>query len=606
VLIKLIETVFGWFPDESTDLKSALLGRLIHTFKSSEILDRYVSIVAFISRLVERLFFEPWEIANRLHDVLLANGPSAIARDFFFWFAPQFSRGFANSLQRFVEIEELRRVLPARYQELWVSMDEKVLNRNQLYAQMRTAEDPIHKLLKCDNAVGLWETIGKNPNAKVSAGPFDSDWFLFENPTILQAAAYFGAVECAKFLIKRRAKLNCVDGNGHNLFDFAVAGGSIDMVSFLMSTPCEIENSVKTAVLFHRNQLIPLLCRRKLDFRKLLTDCVVSNNLGFLVKILNKQLLTGDLLRLSIEHESLGISSFLIENPQVNLVSEFSLHLAAETHQHILAEMLLKSGRIDPNLPRDRLTAIQAAVNCCDSVLVRELLKFDEIDIDVRDSSGRSILHSAVLNCDLWSVECILRSPRMDVNCRDVDEATPLHLAVRNVNTMGTHIVIDGQVAKEELLDDHKYTLNYQRLIHTAIFRALISRRCVRMDVWDRFGRAPMHYAAQYGRFDFFNVTKAVRGEIDLDIRTQPQQMTCLQIAAQHGRSLLIINLKDPKLDKNSIDVTNRTALHYACVMGHAEVISVLLNDSKVNLNTCDVLLAFTKSLFATLGFFSA
>jgi hypothetical protein len=168
---------------------------------------------------------------------------------------------------------------------------------------------------------------------------------------------------------------------------------------------------------------------------------------------------------------------------------------------------------------------------------------------------------------------------------------------------MGTHIVIDGQIAKEELVADQKYTLNYLRLIHTAIFRALMLCPRVRMDVWDRFGRAPMHYAAQYGRFDFFDIAKGVRGEIDLDIRTQPQQMTCLQIAAQHGRSLLIMHLKDPKLDKNSVDTTDRTALHYACVMEHAEVISLLLNDSRVELNTCDVFLGFTKSLFATLGF---
>jgi ankyrin repeat protein len=404
VLVRLLEAVFGWFPDDSAALKAALLGRLIHPFKSSEILDRYVSIVAFISNLVQGGFFETWEIANRLHDVLLTKGPSVIARDFFFWFGPQFSRGFANSLQKFVEIEEWRRVLPARYQELWVSMDDKVLNHNQIYAQMRNSEDPIQKLLKGDSVMGLWEAIGKNPNAKVSARPFDSDWFIFGNPTILQAAAYFGALQCTKFLIKKRARLNCVDDNGYNLFDFAVAGGSVDMISFLMSTCCETENSVKTAVLFHRNQLIPLLCRRKLDFRKLLPDCVVSNNLGFFVKILNKQLLTTALLRLAIEHESLGITSFLIENPQVDLSSEFSLHLAAETHQLVLAEMLIKSGRIDPNLRKDRLTAIQVAVKCCDAAMVRELLKFDEIDVDIRDSSGRSILHSAVLNGDLWSV----------------------------------------------------------------------------------------------------------------------------------------------------------------------------------------------------------
>jgi hypothetical protein len=60
-----------------------------------------------------------------------------------------------------------------------------------------------------------------------------------------------------KFLIEKRANLELCDECGHSLFEFAVAGGNTEVISFLLSKGCEKGNALRTAILFHLNQLIP-------------------------------------------------------------------------------------------------------------------------------------------------------------------------------------------------------------------------------------------------------------------------------------------------------------------------------------------------------------
>jgi hypothetical protein len=179
ILMNLIEVLFNWFPEDLRRLKRELLRRLIHNFQSSEIVSRYASIVRFLSEFTDRGFFQIWEIANRLHDVLLSKPKKCvIAGDFLFWFASRFnelSSSFVRSLERFVEIEEIQRRLPIRYQELWQTMDEKVLNRRRIYSRMQTVEDGMSEALRNDDPKQLMIAIDKNVNLHIASAPFDSD-----------------------------------------------------------------------------------------------------------------------------------------------------------------------------------------------------------------------------------------------------------------------------------------------------------------------------------------------------------------------------------------------------------------------------------------------
>jgi ankyrin repeat protein len=226
--------------------------------------------------------------------------------------------------------------------------------------------------------------------------------------------------------------------------------------------------------------------------------------------------------------------------------------------------------------------------------MLSELLNCSRVDVHVRSQFGRTILHSVVLRDGLKCVRRILKCDRFDVNCQDEDEATAAHCAARNVNNIGTHIVIDSRIVREQLERGSTYVSRHSKLVHPAIFCAFVESDRVDLDVFDRFGFTPVHYAARFGRFDYLKLILLHRNMADLQVRTRDTNQTFLHIAADYGRSQVICMLKDvPEIDRNVVDVDERGVLHLASANGRADIIQYLLSDENIDLNIVNKWVSF-------------
>jgi hypothetical protein len=95
------------------------------------------------------------------------------------------------------------------------------------------------------------------------------------------------------------------------------------------------------------------------------------------------------------------------------------------------------------------------------------------------------------------------------------------------------------------------------------------------------------------------------RGPAHLEVRTRDLQQTCLQVAADYGRCHLIWTLREfSELDRNAVDVNQRTLLHLVSANGHSEILPQVLPSDAVDINIVDVRFFFQKVSVLGNGFF--
>jgi ankyrin repeat protein len=355
-------------------------------------------------------------------------------------------------------------------------------------------------------------------------------------------------------------------------------------------------------VLFHQHSVFEVLAGG-CGSSECVEAAVRANNAGVVAQALRREpALAGPaLLERAVRAEAFAVAALLLRCPAVGIAAEAgaALHAAVATRQRLLARMLLQCGA-DANARDARgRTPLFAAAQAGDAPAVSELLACAMTDPDARADGGRTPLHAAVLAGALSCVRRLVRCARVECNARDDDGATPAHLAARNANNVGTHIVIDGNIAREELERGPAYVAKHAKLLRTAVFRELVRCERVDLDVLDGAGMAPLHYAAQFGRFDFLRVVANERGPRHFEIRTRERNQTCLHVAADYGRVMVVHMLKDvPEIDKNAVDADQRTALHIAAANGHPEIIQCLLGDEGVEINRTDKWVALTCMTF--------
>ncbi|KAI2497814.1 hypothetical protein MHU86_16700 [Fragilaria crotonensis] len=187
---------------------------------------------------------------------------------------------------------------------------------------------------------------------------------------------------------------------------------------------------------------------------------------------------------------------------------------------------------------------------------IRELLKFDIVDVNVQDQDGQTALTRACVAGKASVLDELLKHDRVDVNIQDSSGHTALTMACEMNNS---HII-----------------------------RKLLIRDKVDVNLRDCRGRTALVISCSLENWEMVSLLLR-RGDVDVSCQNELGETVLMVIASSRGGSDATRELlKRNTVDVNCRDRNGRTALIRASSAGNLEVIRELLKHDELNVNAKD------------------
>ena len=120
-----------------------------------------------------------------------------------------------------------------------------------------TSENELRDIIKRDDVAAL-SARSASPNfdfnQRINPSLFEPNSILQSNPTLGQVAAFFGAVNCFKFLCDVDINLSLLDSKFRTIAQYACYGGNIEILS-IIEKECTLANCLEAATRSHNNDV---------------------------------------------------------------------------------------------------------------------------------------------------------------------------------------------------------------------------------------------------------------------------------------------------------------------------------------------------------------
>lgn len=195
---------------------------------------------------------------------------------FFCWFAPEIELEdqpfYEITLNWFLEASRYIRCFPADLQYFSQNIKELKKSNWKKLRKMRENNASHCKMLEVlkDDDIEIFQMLQNEPDfdweQKIEPSIYDIHWIICESPSLFDYSAYFGSVECFKYIYSNYVEKNKdkYDSSQYfsddfNVVHYAIAGGNIEIVRFLYSNEFSFHGALNIAVLFHRNEIFDWL-----------------------------------------------------------------------------------------------------------------------------------------------------------------------------------------------------------------------------------------------------------------------------------------------------------------------------------------------------------
>ncbi|KAJ4290853.1 hypothetical protein N0V90_010048 [Kalmusia sp. IMI 367209] len=221
------------------------------------------------------------------------------------------------------------------------------------------------------------------------------------------------------------------------------------------------------------------------------------------------------------------------------------MHVAASFGLSTLVVSLLECDEVDVNL-KDSLgrTALMLAVENGHASVVLQLVERDDVDINVRDLEDRTPLLHAVENGYTTAVEYLLRHPNIDVNAKDKYHGqTALWIAADK----GYDAIVQLLLGRDELDanskdDAYGHTPLWQAVERgqEEVVRLLLEQERVDVNARDKhYGRTPLYEAADRGNAAIVQLL-LYRQDLDIGFTERYNRNTPLEQAYERGHASVV------------------------------------------------------------------
>ncbi len=267
-----------------------------------------------------------------------------------------------------------------------------------------------------------------------------------------------------------------------------------------------------------------------------------------------------------------------------------ALHVAVEEGHRDIVEALLEVQGIKVNVQNENgMTPLHVASQNGHESVIKALLSVQGIDVYARDKDGRTPLDVAT-SYGRAVMMGTLDPKEINFNISDKKGRTLLHLAAKNGQVAVIETLLNTNGINFDVRDRNGWTLLHvaAKNGHEIVVKALLrAKKGIYVNARDIHGRTPLYWAALHGRD---SVVKTLFNVREIDVNTSDNDgWTPLHAAALMGHEAVVKTLTDvPKINVNALDINGRTPLHEAAEKGHGVIIKILLNAEGINIDVKD------------------
>lgn len=449
--------------------------------------------------------------------------------------------------------------------------------------------------------------------------------YLQNHPTLIQVAALFGSVETFRFLMIHNADLNARDYHAMSLPQFAVAGGSIEIIRLCQQNNLDFSGTLHIAALFHRIDILEWLHEEK--FPELTFTMPDRDGMSVLHAATQSCFLEG--MKMCLRNNRFrynNIQSQKSKKAKINLIPQHLLSKLssqnANKSQEVNLDKKIHNNDFDIEDDEDEdepfdIVRFNPSINEDSSILD------DFVDINSRSFSGWSPIRMAVRYGHLDAARFLLAHKSLDINAVTRAGVAPIHFACKYGDIEICHLLLERNGVDVNFPTEAKMTPLHIAVLngHVPIVRYLLTFSNIDVNAKDSEGNTPLHLAIRYDmslagnllindkrvdvnirmnddRSTLYNIVKydrdlifselIKRDDLKLDnlIESENFQVTCLHRAAQDNHCKYINDLITlRKVDPNIQDKNGFTPLHYACQNNAIECAEVLIRCPQTNIN---------------------
>jgi hypothetical protein len=233
----------------------------------------------------ERGFLHINQIAECCSSLLAS--PGRFSTLVFIWFAPELESShcqlYTEMFGMFESVWEFEYNSGFLY-DVYDQFSRFKIDGWRLLRERRTSCGAFLRAIMNDNIDELQSLVsvgGFKMNQRILRDAFEWRILHRDYPTLIHVAAFYGAIRCFRYLLLNDADLLLSDFRGKSVAEYAVAGGSTEIVRILDERQCPLDGCLAAAALFHRNEIVDWFIGRDeslLETEAVLTQSVISGN----------------------------------------------------------------------------------------------------------------------------------------------------------------------------------------------------------------------------------------------------------------------------------------------------------------------------------------
>ncbi|OHS96368.1 hypothetical protein TRFO_10046 [Tritrichomonas foetus] len=236
-------------------LDHVILHLIFHYLQNSSAFPSECGGLSFVYRcLIDKVFTEDEIYIEIDHFYTIAKYFHTSLFWIFAYFAPiieiKDEHRFNFTVHLFDEIK-LKETFPNTFHSFFSHLEEFKADNWKLHRQEVLQIGSMSDIIRRDAIDELREKASHpsfSIDQTIQASLFEPSWFLFDEPTLIQYAAFHHSINCFTFCQMMDADLHLYDNKNKMLSQFAVAGGDVEIIRKVEQLGCSFNDTLHVAV----------------------------------------------------------------------------------------------------------------------------------------------------------------------------------------------------------------------------------------------------------------------------------------------------------------------------------------------------------------------